>query len=516
MKKEINSSFAVVLAAGWLCPEFCRAEDQPNIVFIHLDDLNFDEIGCYPQGAGRVLTPNRSLIMKTVSKPRLFKIAGLGLAVAGLTSLNCRAEQGSVKPNILLIMADDLGYADVSFTGGKDIPTPNIDRIAKEGIFLSQFYVTCPYCAPSRAAVLTGRYQQRFGMDNNPRDGSAEDGIGAGEVLLPVQLKAAGYRTGLVGKWHLGAGEEHHPNRRGFDEFFGTVHGGHQYVPVDPMRLSEHWRFYADNLQRNGVKAVHDRYVTDQFTDEAVRFISESAGCPFFLFLSYNAPHTPLQAPPELEAGFVHLKDPKRITYAAMVRSLDNGVGRVLTQLDQAGLSENTMVIFMSDNGGRTDSGASNAPYKGRKGDPLEGGVRVPFAMRWPGKIRPGSVSGEMVSALDLFPTLAAAGAQLPAGVDLDGFNLDPVLRSGSWGTPPRDRLFWRQLSGDRVVKAVRLNGWKWGVTRHKAEFLHEIDSDPFEKNNRLKDLPEQAEELRKEFENWSQQVGMPRWTGGE
>lgn len=437
-----------------------------------------------------------------------------GLLALGLLCGAVFGVNAADRPNVLLIMADDLGYADVSFAGGKDIPTPNIDRIAKEGAFFSQFYVTQAFCAPSRAGVLTGRYPQRFGMDNNPRDYNETDGMPASEITLAEVLRDAGYRTGLVGKWHLGAGAEHHPNNQGFDEFYGTVHGGHRYFPIDPMKVGKRWRFYADSLERNGEHVPHEKYITDQFTDAAVAFLEQPAESPFFLFLSYNAPHTPLEAPEELRQEFAHLKDPKRQTYAAMVRALDNGVGRVLDLLEQKGLAKNTIVLFMSDNGGRTDQGAVNAPFKGRKGDPYEGGVRVPCALRWPGTVSVGNRFDETVSSLDLFPMLVhAAGAEVPAGIDYDGRDLAGFLEAGTWDSP-RDLLFWRQLSGERIMKGIRQGDWKWGITRFKAEFLYNVADDPHEKNNYLALRPELAGELKTRFEKWSSGMKDPAWVG--
>lgn len=413
-------------------------------------------------------------------------------------------------PNILLIVADDLGYADVSFTGGGEIPTPQIDRIARNGIILTQFYVSQPFCAPSRAALLTGRFPQRFGMDNNPREPEDLEGMPPAEVTLAEVLRTVGHRTGIVGKWHLGATDDKHPNNQGFDSFYGTRFGGHQYFPG--KKPGGKWGFYFDNIERNGQKVPHERYLTNVFTDEAIAFMEGSRGdAPFFLYLAYTAPHTPLEAPDDLKAEFEgRFKDDKRVTYAAMVRSLDNNVGRILDWLEADGLAEKTLVIFMSDNGGNTSQGASNAPFNGRKGDPLEGGVRVPFAAMWPGRIPAGTRSDAVVSAVDLFPTLCAiAGADTPEGIELDGRDFGSLLVSGG-GDDVHQHLYWRQV--EREILGIRDGDWKWGHTRNGLEFLFNIATDPHEKNNLLKREPERAAQLKEQFNTWSESMQPPAW----
>lgn len=447
--------------------------------------------------------------MKMRRLPLVLRMTLLVVCLPALWPLLLTSKAAAERPpNILMIVADDLGYADVSFTGGAEIPTPQIDRLADEGVVLDQFYVSQPFCGPSRAAFLTGRFPQRFGMDNNPREPEDLEGMPPSEITLAEVLRDVGYRTGLVGKWHLGATEPMHPNNQGFDYFYGTRFGGHQYFPGKKPRGK--WSFYGDNVEENGQPVSHEKYLTDQLTDAALAFLEEEGDeTPWFLFLSYTAPHTPLQAPDELIAEFAHLKDEKRRVYAGMVRSLDNNVGRVLDWLDASGEADDTVVLFFSDNGGRTDKGAVNKPYAGRKGDPLEGGVRVPFVLRWPERVPAGHRSDDIASALDLFPTLAvAAGAELP-DVPLDGQSLGPLLVEGSW-SPEREALYWRQV--EREIKGIRRGNWKWGHTRHGLEFLFDIANDPYEQKNLLDRLPETAAELERRFNAWSDHMAPPAW----
>ncbi|NBP88737.1 MAG: N-acetylgalactosamine 6-sulfate sulfatase, partial [Planctomycetia bacterium] len=305
-------------------------------------------------------------------------------------------------------MADDLGYADVGFNGCTDIPTPHIDSIASGGVRFRSGYVAYPVCGPSRAAFITGRYGQRYGFERNPQyqTGDPLMGLSRSETTLADSLSAVGYRCGIVGKWHLGAHETLHPLARGFHDFFGHLGGGHRYFPgeltiresTDAEGEAESYRTW---ILKNHTPVEPKQYLTNEFSDAAVDFINEHADQPFFLFLSYNAPHLPLEATEKYLQRFPQLTG-KRKTYAAMVSAVDDGVGDVLTALRQADIDDDTLIFFLSDNGGPHLKNASqNTPLKGGKSDVWEGGYRVPFAARYPRAIPAGITFDQPVSSLD-------------------------------------------------------------------------------------------------------------------
>ena len=273
--------------------------------------------------------------------------------IAALTLLlglsHCVADD---RPNIIVIMADDMGYADAGFTGASEIQTPHLDALAASGVTFSSGYVTHPYCGPSRAGLLSGRYQQRFGFETNPAYDPSNPymGIDPNEPLFPQRLQKAGYRTGVIGKWHLGAAAPFHPSKRGFDYFCGFLGGGHDYFKIDLRQPVKEG--YLQALERNGKPAEFDGYLTTALSNDAADFIESNKDDPFFLYLAYNAPHAPLQAPAEAIAKYSNIKDDKRRRYAAMVDVMDAGIGKVIAALDQNGLRENTLVFFLSDNGG--------------------------------------------------------------------------------------------------------------------------------------------------------------------
>ncbi len=393
------------------------------------------------------------------------------------------------KPNVIIILTDDQGYADVGFNGCKDIPTPNIDRIAANGVVFTNGYVSYAVCAPSRAGLITGRYQDRFGYSRNPLYRPFDESIGLPltEQTLPELLQQSGYKTMGIGKWHLGVHEKFRPWKRGFNEFFGFLGGGHRYMPEDytilnPDSAKDEGQSYRTKLIRNEKVVEESEYLTDALSREAVSFIERNSQQPFFLYLAYNAPHAPLQATPKYLNRFDHIKNSKRKTYAAMVSAVDDGVGAVLEKLKQLNLTENTIVIFLSDNGGpENDNGSDNGPLRAGKGSLYEGGIRVPFAMQWPAQIKAGSRYDLPVISLDIFATVAAniKNAATPKN-NLDGVNLLPFLKGTKQGAP-HEYLFWQQFD-QRNFAVLHQSGLKEVVIRDSVFSLYNLKTDIEEK----------------------------------
>ncbi|MBI4579863.1 MAG: sulfatase-like hydrolase/transferase, partial [Planctomycetes bacterium] len=351
-----------------------------------------------------------------------FRRLGIAEVLLGLTICGpaLAAEPAGARPNIVLIVADDLGYADLGCQGAKDIATPSIDSLAAGGVRFTNGYVSCPVCSPTRAGLLTGRYQQRFGHEFNPGPPARAEphfGLPLTEKTIADDLKTAGYVTGMVGKWHLGYQPKFHPTKRGFDEFFGFPGGAHSYVDAkaDPANL----------IYRGTTPVDEKEYLTDAFAREAAAFVARHAKERFFLYLPFNAVHSPLQAPDKYKERFASINDPKRQTMAAMLSAMDDAVGAVLKELRDRGIFENTLIFFISDNGGPTPGNASrNTPLSGFKAQVWEGGIRVPYLIQWPGRVPAGRVYEQPVIALDILPTaVAAAGGSVPADRKLDGVN---------------------------------------------------------------------------------------------
>ena len=374
-------------------------------------------------------------------------------------SVSCLLNGQTKKPNMIVIMTDDLGYADVGFNGSKDIPTPNIDRIAKNGVKFTNGYTSYSVCGPSRAGFITGRYQQRFGFERNPQYKSDDPNMGLpkDENTIAETLKKVGYTSGIIGKWHLGSHISNHPLNRGFDEFYGHLGGGHQYYPENltlkdsyftgddvkvfvtetrkTKKLSAELASYRTLILRNHKPIKTKKYLTEEFSDEAVSFVERNKDKPFFLFLSYNAPHIPLQATKKYLDRFPNIKNKKRKTYAAMVSAVDDGVGLLLNKLEALNLDENTIVVFLSDNGGpESKNGSNNGILREGKGSIYEGGFRVPFALQWKGHVKHG-VYNNPVSSLDIFATIASL-SKAPINKDkpLDGVNIIPYLQNTKRG----------------------------------------------------------------------------------
>ncbi|MBI3279887.1 MAG: sulfatase [Acidobacteria bacterium] len=406
------------------------------------------------------------------------------------------------KPNVVVLFADDLGYGDLGSYGGKDIPTPNIDSIARNGVRFTNGYVSCPVCSPTRAGLMTGRYQQRFGHEFNPGPAQQAQGdfsLPLSETTIADRMKAAGYATGIVGKWHLGYKPEYHPMKRGFDEFFGFLGGAHSYLDAKADQANPILR---------GTKAVNEtEYLTDAFTREAVAFIERHKQSPFFLYLPYNAVHNPAQATEKYLSRFGQIKDEKRRIHAAKLSSMDDGIGSVLGKVRELGLEENTLIFFISDNGGPTRQTTSkNDPLSGFKGDVLEGGIRVPFLLQWKSKLRGGARFDQPVIALDVLPTaVAVAGGS--AGSNLDGVDLMPHL-TGATRKSPHDLLYWRF----GAQSAVRKGDWKLVKIGDAAPRLYNLARDVNESKDVAASEPGKVKELQAAFDAWNRQLMEPRW----
>ena len=424
------------------------------------------------------------------------------------------------RPNLIVIMTDDMGYADVGFNGCTDIPTPNIDRIANQGVKCTSGYVAYPVCGPSRAGFMTGRYQQRFGFERNPQYKTDDPNMGLPktEETIATVLKKVGYTSGIVGKWHLGAHPTLHPLGRGFDFFYGHLGGGHQYMPEmldikESNQATNEPESYRTWILRNHEPQKPEKYLTDAFSDAAVEFVESNKDNPFFLFLAYNAPHGPLQATEKYLSRFDDIEDQKRRTYAAMVSAVDDGVGRVLDKLDERGLANDTIVVFLSDNGGpTTKNGSRNTPLRGGKSDVWEGGYRVPFAIRWSGNLPAGMQYDKPVSSLDILATIAGI-TKAPVSGDrpLDGVNLIPFLTGTDQGAP-HDILYLRKW--DEKKYSIRKGEYKLVVQNQQAPQLFNLDKDVSEMNNIIRQNPEIAEELEKLLREWEGELIEPIFLG--
>jgi arylsulfatase A-like enzyme len=417
-----------------------------------------------------------------------------------VVALNTACSPAAPPPNIVLLLADDLGYADLGVHGTQDVATPALDGLAASGMRMTQAYVTAPYCAPSRASLLTGRYQQRYGFEYNPESGRDEGapGLDPNERTLGSLLQAQGYETAIIGKWHLGFDPQLAPQQHGFDHFFGFLGSSHTY----------HTRDRPSALLRDSQPVKERAYLTDAFAREAVAFLERPHTKPFFLYLPFNAVHVPLEAPQRQLARFAHIASPERRTYLAMVSALDDAVAQILAALDTQGLRENTIVLFLNDNGASQNNHGSNAPLRGSKLTVSEGGVRVPFFVRWPGVLDEGSTYAAPVSALDVVPTLlAAAGASLPTDRTYDGVDLAPHW-SGARAGRPHEQLFWRAGRSS----AVRAGDLK--LVRHREQVeLFDLASDPGEQHDLAAAKPAVVARLRALYDDWEDTMRPPAWT---
>ena len=424
------------------------------------------------------------------------------------------------QPNIVLIVADDLGYPDICAYGCSSGRTPHIDSLAELGVKFTDGYVSAPICSPSRAGMLTGRYQQRFGHEFNAGGAARSHRMGLGtpasETLLPAYLKSAGYATGMSGKWHLGSIDALHPLNRGFDEFFGFLHGANAYF--DRKTRTDAVFANAEGLRGRGPvnpilrghePVVESEYLTDALTREAVAFIERHAEAPFFLYVPYNAPHTPLEVTRRYYDRFPEIEDHATRVYKAMISAVDDGVGAILATLREHGIADDTLTIFTADNGCAIYTGAcTNKPLFHGKLLPFEGGVRVPFLAAWPNGLPAGRTVATPVSTLDIVPTaidLAGVPISHMARQRFDGVNFVDLVNQP---LDVADRaIFWRNKDN----AGVRLGPWKM-VQLGELVFLFDLSTDIGEETNLIAAKPDVAEHLRRAYDAWARETRAPLW----
>ena len=413
------------------------------------------------------------------------------------------------KPNIVFLIADDMGYGDLGVQGDKEVRSPHIDAMAAAGLRFTQYYANHPECAPSRAALLTGVYQQRMGFEFNPGGSGPNFGLPVDTPTIAERLKNQGYATALFGKWHQGYKPEHHPNARGFDEFYGFLGGTHPYTAdgVTQYNATDAADARTNRLLRQNTPLALPEHLTEALGAEASNFIRAHKRDPFFVMLAFNAPHVPMQTTRAYYQRFAHIADEKRRIHLAMVEALDDQVGAVLQTLKTEGLERDTLVVFISDNGGPVhQTTSSNYPLSGEKGSFWEGGIRVPAVVRWPGAIAPGSVFDGMSSGFDMTATaLTLAGAMPVQG--LDGVNLMPWM-TGKSSAPVHDALYWRQ--GKRG--ALRQGDWKL-IKDAEQWRLFDLRSDLGEQRDVATSEPQKLDQLRALWNTWSAQMKPPAWS---
>jgi arylsulfatase A-like enzyme len=464
----------------------------------------------------------------------------------------CECQQ----PNIIIILADDLGKNDITLYDSKGVETPNINRLAAEGVIFNEAYCTSSVCNPSRAGLLTGRYQQRFGNERQvmsryarnkfeffffkhfintwpmyqiepwfspPEEEMRKQGLPESEVSLFELLHAAGYRTGCIGKWHLGYNEPFLPQNKDIDEFYGFYEAFSLYAPKNNKDIVgyKHKIFQEKHIWRqerkgscalvqNGTEIEEEEYLTFKIADEACRFIRESGSEPFMLYVPFNAPHTPFQAPQEYYDRFSHVGDRNKQVYYGMIAALDDAVGEILDQIKESGLEEKTMIFFTSDNGGATYTGATeNGDLKGGKMTHFEGGLNVPFIMKWKDVLEPGMQYNEPVSLMDIFSTAAFTSHIMPPeDIQIDGVNLMPFL-SGREPRPPHEYLFWRT----DFNKTVRHGEWKLIVNDRDGHLLlYNLETDKQEMFNLEEEHPEIVKQMLAKFTEWEKSMIPPAW----
>lgn len=458
----------------------------------------------------------RVRIESLVPVPALDRRALLRCSAAGAVALMLTLGVGCSKcnpapkrkPNIVLIFSDDQGYGDLGSYGGRDFATPHTDAIARNGVRFTDGYVTGPVCTASRAGLLTGRYQQRFGSEDGP---NPTTGLPNDERTLAERLKDLGYATGMIGKWHLGSRKGQRPTERGFDEFFGFLGGAHFYLPRESSPNDGDYVKALSHPVLRGDEAVDEKeYLTDAFAREAVAFIERHRDEPFFLYLPFSAVHVPLEAKEQDLARYPRIENRDLRTYAAMTASMEDAVGEVLATLRKNGLEEDTLVFYVSDNGGQSIAHTSrNGPLRGQKQTLYEGGIRVPYLMQWKGVIPAGGVYSQPVSSLDVYATaVAAAGGVLSVEPRPDGVDLLPYVR-GESAAAPHESLYWRYV--DR--RALRKGDWKLvqEPSSLQAELYH-LAEDIAESTNLAKQMPDKLRELEQAYQAYDRQMEDLTW----
>lgn len=430
------------------------------------------------------------------------------IVLFSIASISCAIHAGekppvvsTSKPNVLVIMADDLGYHDLGFQGSEHIKTPHLDRLASLGMRFTDGHTAASVCSPSRAGFITGRYQQRFGHEANgtPRP----LGMDVNERTMGQAFQELGYRTAIMGKWHLGDEETQYPTHRGFDIFYGLREGSRSFW-YNEKKDDKPGNMHA--AEHNGKQVKFDGHFTDWLGQKTIEFIDETKDLPFFVFLSFTAPHGPLQSKPE-DMAALGTKD----GYAGLIYGMDRNIGDVLEALERNGKMDNTIIWFLSDNGGIAGQ-ASNAPLGGKKGTKLEGGHRVPFLLYWKGRIPAGRDYDEMISSMDIMPTsLKAAGGSLEQERPFDGVDLMPYITGKKKGIP-HQQLYWRKLK----CAAMRDGDWKLFRIEGVDLALYNLKNDIGEQKNLAQQMPEKVQRMEKMLVAWEQDKMEPLWSEGK
>tara|TARA_R110002124_G_scaffold150456_2_gene317155 strand:+ start:534 stop:1994 length:1461 start_codon:yes stop_codon:yes gene_type:complete len=402
------------------------------------------------------------------------------------------------QPNVIVILIDDAGYVDFGFMGSEDLQTPNIDKLAKNGVVFTDAHVSATVCAPSRAGLITGKYQQRFGFEAN---GTAGIGLSDDVTTIADVFQKNGYNTYALGKWHLGEDVSDHPNQRGFKDFYGFISGSRSYFPIkNPSK--------ENMLQNNGERVIFDGYMTDVLGDQSLKYIEDSKDQPFFMYLAYNAVHTPMHAKKEDLKKF---KNHPRQKLAAMTWSLDENIGKLTDKLEALGIRENTIIYFLSDNGGAHNNQSKTGPLKGWKGNKFEGGHRVPFVVSWPSKIKGNEKFNGLTSSLDIFATSIAAANINENNLELDGVDLMPYLSKTKTGNPHKN-LFWKKLE----ASAIRTGDYKMITLNNYGSVVYNLKEDIGESKNIIDSEISISENLEKTYKEWENTLMKPLWDEGE
>ncbi|WP_290477546.1 MULTISPECIES: sulfatase-like hydrolase/transferase [unclassified Leeuwenhoekiella] len=412
---------------------------------------------------------------------------------------NTPVVQSPALPNVIIILIDDAGFADFGFMGSEDLETPRIDELAASGVVFTDAHVSATVCAPSRAGLMTGKYQQRFGFEAN---GTGGIGLRDEAVTMADVFQSNGYNTYALGKWHLGEEKSDHPNQRGFDEFYGFLSGSRSYFLLkDPGEKNM--------LQYNGEQVVFEGYLTDVLGDQSTRFIEESKETPFFMYLAYNAVHTPMEAKAE---DLEKYRNHPRQDLAAMTWSLDQNVGKLIDKLEDLGLRQNTLIYFLSDNGGAHNNQSQNGMLKGWKGNHFEGGHRVPFILSYPSKVVSGKTFDGLSSSLDIFKTsVAATSLKVPKDLQLDGVDLLPYLNGELQGDPHQE-LFWRKLE----ESAARMGAYKTVRLENLKTVLYNLEENLKETENLADSNLAMLKELEEAYHKWEETLISPLWDEGD